>query len=1016
MIGRKLSWARRAAIIAALVLAGFAGWAPGRAAGFDPAKMSADEIRALEQRLTDAGCYKGAIDGTSSAALDDAIKACPDQRPFLRIETGMHTARITRIGVDAACSLLTTTSDDKTVRLWSLPEGKLQRIVRLPIGDGEGGQAFATALSPDGRWLATGGLDAKDQTHKYRLTIVNLSNGEIRRFGAFEAIISAIAFSADGRRIAVGLGGKNGVRVLDSASGAELFADRDYGDSVYGLTLASDGALISSSWDGQLRRYAAGLKLTAKRSAPEGKRPHAVAIDPSGRRLAVGYVDRPSVSILDAKTLIPLTKGQRVDVAEGGLSSVAWSRDGATLIAGGQAQAQFQGKWRMLLRRFDADGGRQGADVAVSDNTVMDIQPCGDSFAFASADPAFGILSAQGVATTLQSPRIPDARGSVGPSFALSPDAAAARFGLVGRENAPVVFDLAAASMSDSPSPSSGFAQARVDGLPIADWKGNYAPKFNGAELAIDRYERSQALAIRPDAFGFVLGTEWGVRAFDAKGDQRWLRRGPGVAWGVDFSADGEVLAVAYGDGTIRWLRWSDGDELLALFIEPQSRKWVAWTPSGYYMASAGGEDLMSQRDLLGWHVNRGWDQEADFFPVSQFRADYNRPDIVRLVLKTKDEAQAIRQANLTSDRSVEAKPIAAALPPVLAITSPREGAHFSEDAVEIIYSLRSPSGLPVDRLDVLADGVPVPAAGFENTPSSEDRDKVVATLPRKDTVVSLVAHSGDLTSAPVTVKLEYYGRSPDELMKPKLYALLVGVTGYANPDYNSLQFAGHDAETLAKALDAQKGGLYSDVQTRLIGDATQHNVFAGLDWLRRAATGRDLAIVFLAGHGFLDGKQKFWFLTREADTEQLRTTAISSEDLLDAITSVPGKKILLIDACHAGAAMVASRAVDTDPDMNKVVNDFSTAGSGLIVYGASTGTERAKEDAKWDRHGAFTKALIEAIGEGKAALDPSGRITTDMLDFYIAEHVKTMTGGTQHPVMNRPVVIPDFPLALAKP
>ena len=364
----------------------------------------------------------------------------------------------------------------------------------------------------------------------------------------------------------------------------------------------------------------------------------------------------------------------------------------------------------------------------------------------------------------------------------------------------------------------------------------------------------------------------------------------------------------------------------------------------------------------------------------------------------------------------MEAKPVAAALPPVVTIASPADGAHFSEDSVEIAYSLRSSSGLPIDRLDVLADGVPVPATGFEKTTLAKAQGKVVATLPRKDTKVSLVAHSGDLTSAPVTVKLEYYGRSPAELLKPKLYALLVGVTGYANPDYNSLQFAGHDAETLAKALDAQKGGLYSDVQTRLIGDATQHNVFAGLDWLRHAATGRDLAIVFLAGHGFLDGKQKFWFLTREADTEQLRTTAISSEDLLDAITSVPGKKILLIDACHAGAAMVASRAVDTDPDMNKVVNDFSTAGSGLIVYGASTGTERAKEDAKWDRHGAFTKALIEAIGEGKAALDPSGRITTDMLDFYIAEHVKRMTGGTQHPVMNRPVVIPDFPLALAKP
>ena len=114
----------------------------------------------------------------------------------------------------------------------------------------------------------------------------------------------------------------------------------------------------------------------------------------------------------------------------------------------------------------------------------------------------------------------------------------------------------------------------------------------------------------------------------------------PAVAWGVDFSADGEIVVVAYGDGTIRWLRWSDGEELLAFFVEPQSRKWVAWTPSGYYMASAGGEDL------IGWHVNRGWEQEADFFSASQFRAEYNRPDIVRLVLQTRDEAEAIRRAN----------------------------------------------------------------------------------------------------------------------------------------------------------------------------------------------------------------------------------------------------------------------------------------------------------------------------------------------------------------------------------
>ena len=140
----------------ALALAAFAGLAPGRAAGLDPAQMTADEIKALEQRLTDAGCYKGAIDGTASGALDDAIKACPDQRPFLRIETGMHTAPIRRIGVDAACRLLATASEDKTVRLWSLPDGKLQRVMRLPIGVGNGGKVYAAAISPDGHLARVG--------------------------------------------------------------------------------------------------------------------------------------------------------------------------------------------------------------------------------------------------------------------------------------------------------------------------------------------------------------------------------------------------------------------------------------------------------------------------------------------------------------------------------------------------------------------------------------------------------------------------------------------------------------------------------------------------------------------------------------------------------------------------------------------------------------------------------------------------------------------------------------------
>jgi hypothetical protein len=47
----------------------------------------------------------------------------PPTEPIPRIETGMHNAQIWRIGIDASCRVMLTGSDDnKTARLWALPE------------------------------------------------------------------------------------------------------------------------------------------------------------------------------------------------------------------------------------------------------------------------------------------------------------------------------------------------------------------------------------------------------------------------------------------------------------------------------------------------------------------------------------------------------------------------------------------------------------------------------------------------------------------------------------------------------------------------------------------------------------------------------------------------------------------------------------------------------------------------------------------------------------------------------
>ena len=81
----------------------------------------------------------------------------------------------------------------------------------------------------------------------------------------------------------------------------------------------------------------------------------------------------------------------------------------------------------------------------------------------------------------------------------------------------------------------------------------------------------------------------------------------PEAAWAVNIPLDRQLVVAALGDGTVRWYRLQDGAEVLALFIHPDGRRWITWTPQGYYDASAGADEL------IGWHVNNGWDRAPDF-------------------------------------------------------------------------------------------------------------------------------------------------------------------------------------------------------------------------------------------------------------------------------------------------------------------------------------------------------------------------------------------------------------------
>ncbi len=333
----------------------------------------------------------------------------PPAEPILRIDAGMHTAPIQSVGVDAAGRYLVTGSHDKSVRVWELPGGRLLRTIRPPIGERQEGRIFAVALSPDGETVACGGW-TKAGGPKHNIYLLDRASGRLtRRIAGLPNVVLDLAFSADGALLAASLGGKNGVRVFRTADGSLAGEDREYGGSSYGVAFSRDGRLVTTSYDGLLRLYDRELRLVAKQKAPGGSRPHAVAFSPDGAKIVVGFFDSTEVDVLSGRDLSHLFSPDTTGVANGYLSSVAWSADGRSLYAGGRWDVA--GKYP--VRRWSEAGRGAFMDLAAASDTILDLQAIpGGAIVFSAADPAFGIFDARGELALFEGP--PDRRLSNG--------------------------------------------------------------------------------------------------------------------------------------------------------------------------------------------------------------------------------------------------------------------------------------------------------------------------------------------------------------------------------------------------------------------------------------------------------------------------------------------------------------------------------------------------------------------------------------------------------------------------
>ena len=943
-----------------------------------------------------------------AARAVDVLAAPLAQEPVLRIEVGLHAGPINALAADAQGRFLATVSYDKTLRLWSPQDGRLIRVLRVPIGDDLEGSLFGVALSPDGGTAAVAGWTGGWEKG-WSLYLFETGNGRlIRRIAGLPHRAVKLAFSPDGRYLATALRGENGMRAFSAKDGSLVASDTDYGNHAAHLDFAPDGRLAVTSLDGRIRLYDPEFRRTALLDARNGRSPYGVRFSPDGTILAVGYLDRPQVDVYRVGAVPAYAFSPDLRRADNGsLAHVAWSADGQTLYAGGT----YERGGRAQVRAW-SDGGRGSyREQPLAAKRVIHIQLLGTGhMAFATSDPSFGILDSSGLKLFEHRSPLPDYRG-LADGFAVSTEGARIALGFNPLSGASHVFSVESPRLeARTPTLDAGLTPPlrEAKGVDVRDWEHDLrdwgqrrTPTLNGQNLPLLENETSLSLAFAPDRKSFLLGTHYRVVHFDASGRELWSTRVPGEALAVNVSGDGRLALAALGDGTIRWFRMRDGAPLLSLFPHAEGKRWIAWTPAGYYAASADGDTL------IGWHKNNGMDHEADFVPANALRDKLYRPGVIERILRTLDEGEAVRHAGIANPIS-----IARALPPIVRILDPNDGGSVSFNPLTVRYALKGSPGQTITGLRILSDGRPLHRFIEDDAPTEAEivRTREIV-VPDRNGELSIVVETKGPSSPPSSIKLLWTGprRDGGGAPLPNLRVLAVGVSRYKLSTLD-LNYAAKDAGDFARTLRQQEGKAYGKVEISLLTDtnATLARLREELERIKASASPFDASIVFLAGHGVDDSQGRYFFLPHDADPGALNASALSYADIRSVLAALPGKVMFFIDTCRSGAALGGSvdRSVS---DTTRIVNDLKSGENGVIVFASSAGHQVSHESAAWG-NGAFTKAVIEGMA-GSADLLKRGYATAAMLQVYVGDRVRDLTGGAQTPAISIPNLVPDFPV-----
>ena len=476
--------------------------------------------------------------------------------------------------------------------------------------------------------------------------------------------------------------------------------------------------------------------------------------------------------------------------------------------------------------------------------------------------------------------------------------------------------------------------------------------------------------------------------------------------------ADSEMVLWSLETGT-RVASWEPGATPSALLLD-SARRWVlaggdagtigVWSAEG----KTGLGRLISLR--RGWGVvdRRGrfdvsrngfdslvWAAQEQTLPIGAFSESYFEPG---LLAKLDEAAPFYLNAEV---RDIAADGYVAPPGVALAPLSLRELDDRGRLTVTVRFEGRSrDSGITL-RLYHNGKLVPASSADFG---SGVARYRVTL-LPGENEFEAVGVNPDGIEGRPAATSINLPERVP---RASALHVVAVGIDEYGYPAWK-LDYSRNDAETLAHTLYEEGRGLFGEVNATPLLDASA-SVFDIEHNLRRAvASGHDVLVVYLAGHGFAfqeGGEWEWYFLPftnawraagRQGEKigDLIRQHGLSSRRLMDVLAEAgPRRVFLILDSCYSGAAveaLSASRSAEVnDAVAQKSLHRLGRVG-GIHVLAATRANEEAVE-LLLEPHGALTYLVLEGLRGRGADGNLDGKVSVRELIDYAAREMPLLS------------------------